>query len=398
MDSILNIEISCFADYDTPANPKKVNLLAWLQSDKYRKEVELIRTTKEKTDRNELKAQLPAITPSGLFTYRAEKNMIKHSGFIQFDIDEKGNEALTNYMELKNHICNIPNVAYCGLSVSGKGFWGLIPIAQPEKHKLHFKALEQAFKKHKITIDPSCKDVSRLRGYSYDPDGYFNHNATLFTSIYEDPIKINQPRLKFKTAFNSHNKIDIAVNMIHHAPDGEKHNTLLKAAKLMGGYISSGEVDESNAVAALETAIQSRDIENFEAAKKTIQSGISYGKQCPIEVFAVNKKIQSIPALVKTTSKPESIQSIQQLVEVKQNNPIESNNNLIKLETLTKKAYVSEIGKLYIETPFVNTYTVYPSIEHYNKRLCLPEIQQKENIILEQYKTVNIDMNTLTIK
>ena len=36
-------------------------------------------------------------------------------------------------------------MAYCGLSVSGKGFWGLIPIANPDKHRLHFTALKEAF-------------------------------------------------------------------------------------------------------------------------------------------------------------------------------------------------------------------------------------------------------------
>lgn len=283
MNSILNIKISCFANYDTPSNPKPVNLLDWLKSGKYKNEVELIRSIEDKTERSRLKAQLPAITPSGLFTYRAGKCLVKHSGFIQFDIDEKGNEGLTNYKELKSHICNIPNVAYCGLSVSGKGFWGLIPIAYPDKHKQHFKALEEVFKKYNIIIDPTCKDVSRLRGYSFDPNGYFNHNAIPYTRLYSEPIKKIQSKQKFYIGSNSHNKIDIAINMILNAPDGEKHSTLLKAAKLMGGYIAIGELNEGDAVIALENAIQSRDIDNFDAAKKTIQSGIEYGKKKPIE-------------------------------------------------------------------------------------------------------------------
>jgi len=344
MNSILNIEISCFANYDTPASPKPVNLLSWLQSEKYKNEVELIRAVEGKAERNELKAKLPAITPSGLFTYRAEKNLIKHSGFIQFDIDEKGNEELTNYMDMKSHICNIPNVAYCGLSISGKGFWGLIPISQPNKHKEYFKALEQAFKKFKITIDPSCKDVSRLRGYSYDPDGYFNHNAIPFEAIYHEPVKKNQT--KFYTNRNSDNLIDIGVNMILPAPDGEKHNILIKASRLMGGYIAGGAVDETEAVIALENAIQTRDIDNFEAAKKTIQSGIAYGKQSPIKAFGAYKIMQFRPVPIAKMPKNEPMQPIQSLAEVKHFEPIESTYHSCKPETLKLESWGQDIIEL----------------------------------------------------
>jgi hypothetical protein len=105
--------------------------------------------------------------------------------------------------------------------------------------------------------------------------------------------------------------------MIHHAPDGEKHSTLLKAATLMGGYISSGEVNEDTAVIALENAIQSRDINSFDDAKKTIQSGIKYGQKSPIEVCNRFNKIQSVPVSIKRTSPSEPMQSVQPFAEVK---------------------------------------------------------------------------------
>ncbi len=396
MNSILNIEVSCFKNYDTPANPKQVNLLSWLQSEKYNNEVEHIRAIEDKKERNELKAELPAITPSGLFTYRAEKNLIKHSGFIQFDIDEKGNEGITNYMELKNHICNIQNVAYCGLSVSGKGFWGLIPIEHRDKHKLHFKALELMFKRFNITIDPSCKDVSRLRGYSFDPYGYFNHKAKLFSSVYTEPVKSIQAKHQYSTSKHSQNKIDIAVKLILNAPDGEKHNTLLKAAKLMGGYIAGGEINEEEAVIALEEAIQNRNIDSFEAAQKTIQSGIMHGKKNPIEVSYRFKKMQSVTS-IKRTPIIEQFSIIQPAAEVKQIESIEFTNATIKSKTPNSIGYINETGELFIETPCANTFTIYMSIEHYNKRLCLPSFENKQKINFENMDTVFIDPKTLTI-
>ncbi len=95
-DSILNISVSSFRDYNTPTNPRPVNLLQWLNSKKYANEVTAIRAEMDKTTRDAIKATLPAITPSGLFTYRSARCSIKHLGFIQFDIDFKDNSHISN--------------------------------------------------------------------------------------------------------------------------------------------------------------------------------------------------------------------------------------------------------------------------------------------------------------
>jgi hypothetical protein len=184
IDSILNTEVSCFENYGATV-PRSVNLLVWLTSDKHKAKVEQIRGEQDKDERDRLKSELPAISPSGIFSQRNSRSLTKHSGFIAFDIDLKGNDTIVNYNELKSEISKIKNVAYAGLSVSGTGLWGLIPIAHPDKHQQHFKALERSFAKRGIIIDPKCSDVVRLRGYSFDPAGYFNHNATKFTAIIE---------------------------------------------------------------------------------------------------------------------------------------------------------------------------------------------------------------------
>ncbi len=88
---------------------------------------------------------------------------------------------------------------------------------------------------------------------------------------------------------------------------------------------------------------------------------------------------------------------IRPLVEVKQVELVEQTIHFKSTETPIKTAYISETGKLFIETPFTDTYTIYPSIEHYNKRLCSPEFQKKEDVNIESYKTVIIDLETLII-
>ena len=233
--SILDIDVSCFVNYDTPGNPRNVNLLKWLTSDKYKSKVNEIRKLTDKTARDEIKATLPAITPSGLFKYRNSKNLIRLSGLIQFDIDLKGNENILNYAELKNQLCNIKNIAYCGLSVSGKGYWGLIPIAHPERHTEHFKEIEMGLKSYGIIIDPAPKSIVSLRGYSYDPEGYFNHNAEILSSLYKNsqPEKKQTINIKPYSASGKDNRanVECCINEINNrnidiAPDYETYRNI----------------------------------------------------------------------------------------------------------------------------------------------------------------------------
>lgn len=185
--SILDVEVGFFDNYRS-TTPKQINLLKWLQSDKYQAHVIAIRKVEDKTERNKLKAVLPAITPSGIFTERNAAGLVHHSGFIQFDIDN-----VKNPEKGKQRLAKLKQVAYVGLSVSGRGLWGLIFVAHPEKHLENFLFIEKSFHRLSITIDKSCKDVSRLRGYSYDPNAYFNHQAIALKKYYiNKPVKYSQ--------------------------------------------------------------------------------------------------------------------------------------------------------------------------------------------------------------
>lgn len=129
--SILNIKVSCFENC-TGTTPQDVNLLGWLSSDKHRIKVEQLRTIQDENLQKVIKKSLPAITPAGLFAYRDTEHLLEHSGFLAFDIDFADNKHISNFDKLKEQIAHVVCVAYCGLSVRGKGFWGLVPI--PKAH------------------------------------------------------------------------------------------------------------------------------------------------------------------------------------------------------------------------------------------------------------------------
>lgn len=187
--SILNVNISCFENCKS-AISKETRLLSWLTNDKYRARVEQLRAIQDEDLQKIIKASLPAITPSGLFSYRDTEHLIEHSGFLVFDIDRKENRNIS-FDGLREQISHIPSVAYCGLSVRGQGLWGLVPIPKstPDEHKQRFSALAKDFKTFDINLDPSGSDVCRLRIYSWDPDAYFNHDAKLYTKLIKPQAK-----------------------------------------------------------------------------------------------------------------------------------------------------------------------------------------------------------------
>jgi len=177
MQSILNVEVSCFSSYLSNV-PTAINLLDWLTSDEHAAAIQKLREIDNKSERDAIKASLPAITVSGVFEpTRKEEHLVKHSGLICIDIDAKDNEHILNFSNLKAELFNLENVAYAGLSASGKGFFLIIPIAYPKRHKQHFRAIQRDLEIYGLHIDPAPQNVASLRGYSFDENGLFRHDA-----------------------------------------------------------------------------------------------------------------------------------------------------------------------------------------------------------------------------
>lgn len=150
-------------------------------SPKWRKEIETIRAEADPAKQKELKDALPCFTPAGTFSHVCKNGLIKPSSFLCADIDcdpEKGINTALKTCNLKEDIARLPFVAYCGRSCRGTGYFLIIPIADPSKYRDYYKALQEDFEKGGITLDPSCKDISRKRFVSWDPDPYINTAAT----------------------------------------------------------------------------------------------------------------------------------------------------------------------------------------------------------------------------
>lgn len=127
------------------------------------------------------KENIPCVTLSGTFNYRASTGLISHSGLLQIDIDKVEDYEATFYK-----LCNDDYIYVCFRSPGGKGIKAIVKInPSPETHKSQFKALEIYFKKQvRNKIDSLCKDLARSMLLSYDPDIYCNPWAKVFEEMY----------------------------------------------------------------------------------------------------------------------------------------------------------------------------------------------------------------------
>ena len=143
--------------------------------------VKKIRVEQNKSQRNELKKNLPAICFSGKFNKRNDNSIIEHSGLICLDFDGyENNKSLLNDKEklTKNNF-----VYSVFISPSGKGLKVLVKIPQDiDNHVNYFNSLEIYF--NNPHFDTTCKNLSRVCYESYDPLIYVNENSSCWQIIW----------------------------------------------------------------------------------------------------------------------------------------------------------------------------------------------------------------------
>lgn len=188
MKDPLNVIVSEFQNTQTPADPRNVNLGEWLLDDRHKETVIRLRKSDSPEERSRIKKmELPAITPSGTFSYRANSQLIQHSGLCCIDIDGDHNPHISDWEEAKRDLSDVVNIAYCGLSVGGNGLFAIIPIAYTEKHGEHFDTLKYAFTVLGYKVDESCRDITRLRIATFDPTPHIYTDAETYCQVLERP-------------------------------------------------------------------------------------------------------------------------------------------------------------------------------------------------------------------
>lgn len=176
-------KISFFTYYGS--EPRDTNLWWCLTTDRYRKQVDVIRSLSDADMRAKKKKQLPGFTPSGCFSERKAKGLIHHSGYICLDVDAKDNLHITDWKRFIHDVGQkYPFIAYAGLSVSGRGAFLIVPIKHTERHTQHFDALVKELTPD-VIVDKSGRDVSRYRFMSFNADPFINPDADTYDKFIE---------------------------------------------------------------------------------------------------------------------------------------------------------------------------------------------------------------------
>ena len=144
--------------------------------------IDRIQQEKDKTARNEIKKELPAICFSGTFTKRADNAIVEHSGIICLDFD--GYPSKKAMLDQKKVLTTNQYVYSVFISPSGDGLKVLVQIPKDvENHVKYFNALNKHFNSE--YFDKTSKNISRVCYESYDKDIYVNKDADVWTLIDE---------------------------------------------------------------------------------------------------------------------------------------------------------------------------------------------------------------------
>ena len=235
----------------------------------------------------DFKKTLPVVLFSGEFKGRYDDALERHSKFIVLDFDH------IDVAASKALLSTDPYVYSCWVSPSGDGLKALVKITNPERHRDHFRALRTYFhKQYDLEVDESGINESRACFESYDPEITVNEDSASFGAFATEKSE-SQVAVSKAGVYTDYQKINIASRLIRLCEDGEKHNTLLRAAKFCGGLIAAGRAEEDEAIRILTREIMKREVDDEVQTLRTIRDGIEHGKLKPIhETMDEEKKMQ----------------------------------------------------------------------------------------------------------
>lgn len=230
----------------------------------------------------EEKKKLPGICFGGVFTARKNSALTEASGLMILDFDHVE-------IDFEEKLKADPFIWAFWLSPSGAGYKALvrIPIVKnDEEYKQYFLAFQKRFP----NVDPSGKDVARICYFSYDPNMFVNAGA----QVWEETVSAGKPtanpeQWKKKPKIQSDfKKVAVIMSMLQNANVGNRHEAILKAGRLAGGYVGSGEIDEYDVLNTCQSQIESMmdNPRDFPAQWKTFTDGIEYGKADPIQALS----------------------------------------------------------------------------------------------------------------
>ena len=238
--------------------------------------IEDLRALEDKEQQNKRKIELPAVVFGGTFETRNNKGLIEASGLMILDFDcesEAESEKIRDRIDRDEYIH-----AYFR-STRGLGWKALVRIPKVKddsEYKLYWYAIEDYFP----NVDSACKDIARACFYSYDPDLKYRPQSKVWDTKKNPNLQKASEKVSKSTNYSLVNR---ALNVIRRASVGERHNKILAAARLCGGWVASGKVDYQEAQRLLEQEAYQADPDDFKTNKRAITDGLDHGMRDPLD-------------------------------------------------------------------------------------------------------------------
>ena len=225
-------------DTSTPFHRHVLSILSRIKEGWSKDLVTKIRSEKNKSDRNELKKQLPAICFSGTFNKRNDESLVEHSGLICLDFD--GYDKQKALLEDKETLSKSKFVYSVFVSPSGNGLKVLVKVPpDADNHQNYFNSLEKHF--NSPYFDKTSKNLSRVCYESYDPLIHINENSSVWDKIEEIEYKevtrnVDSPTI---TITDENKIVDILVKWWTKKfpmSDGQRNNNVFVLAAALNDF------------------------------------------------------------------------------------------------------------------------------------------------------------------
>jgi hypothetical protein len=208
-----------------------------IRNGKNKDKIQQIRSEKDDSIRNELKAKLPSYIFSGVFNHRSKQGIEQFNGLIGLDFDKFESES--DLLDFKEMVKQIPYTFLCFISPSGNGLkvFFRIPTDELEFYSKYFDAIEKFFSHP--NWDKSVKDFSRVCYESYDPELYHNPNATTWTiKEMEEPEDLGtiSPSIAIKSENRIITNLLTWFNSKYSMNSGERNTNLFKLAASLNDF------------------------------------------------------------------------------------------------------------------------------------------------------------------
>lgn len=283
--------VSCFETVRS-VNPVSVTIGRWIQSIINPKtEAELSRKKLVLEYRasgdKELKMKIPAFCPGALLKSRdanlpLDERVEKLTGWMQFDIDAKDNPNIESAEQLRHALSKNSYTAFCSLSTSGKGVWGLVKVRDIADYKQCFEQLKRDYAYFGVNLDPTKGgNPLDLRYYTYDPNAYIAPELRLYDRKVK-PVKTKPKKRILKPYKTTDNweKVSELVKEINQrgidiAPDYE---TYMKLAFSLANEFAEQGRDLFHFVCQPSPKYKPKDADHqFSACLRSGGSGITIG-------------------------------------------------------------------------------------------------------------------------